>query len=93
MLKQRETAEETYAIHVAALQEQVRVLLDDNQLEEAKIAKEKKEVLEAIYVPCPTWPFHVRAKIFSTVLGAGGSFLLGFLTALPPIILQLIFKP
>ena len=91
MLKERETAEETYTAHIAALREQIQVLLDDNQLEEAKAVKEKKELMEALYIPYPTWPFNVKAKLFSTVLGAAGSFLLGFLTALPPVILHIIF--
>lgn len=92
MLKERERAEEIYAVRIATLQKQIQVLLDDNQLEEAKAVKEKKELMEALYIPSPTWPFNVRAKLFSTVLGAGGSFLLGFLTAMPPVILQAIFK-
>ena len=92
MLKEREREEEIYAVRIATLQKQIQVLLDDNQLEEAKAVKEKKELMEALYIPSPTWPFNVRAKLFSTVLGAGGSFLLGFLTAMPPVILQAIFK-
>ena len=91
MLRKRETAEETYAIRLAALQEQIQLLLDNNQLEEAKALKEKKELLETVYIPSPTWPFNVRSKLFSAVTGAGGSFLLGFLTALPPLILQAFF--
>ena len=92
MFKERERAEEIYAVRIATLQKQIQVLLDDNQLEEAKAVKEKKELMEALYIPSPTWPFNVRAKLFSTVLGAGGSFLLGFLTASPPVILHAIFK-
>ena len=92
MLKERERAEEIYTTHIAALREQIQVLLDNNQLEEAKAVKEKKELMEAEYIPYPTWPFNVKAKFFSTVLGAAGSFLLGFLTALPPLILKVFFN-
>ena len=69
MLRERETAEEAYAVHIAALREQIQDLLDDNQLEEAKAVKEKKELLEAVYIPYPTWPFNVKAKLFSTSSG------------------------
>ena len=58
------------------------MLLADNRLEEAKAVKEKKELLEAEYILYPTWPFNVRAKLFSTVLGASGSLVLGILSAL-----------
>ena len=92
MLEVREREEETYAANIAALREQIQALLSDNQLEEAKAVKEKKELEEAIYIPSPTWPFHIRAKFFSVFLAASGSVLLGFLTALQPYILRAIFK-
>ena len=93
MLEVREREEETYAANIAALREQIQTLLDNNQLEEAKAVKEKKELLEAEYIPYPTWPFNVRAQFFSTVTGAGGSFLLALLTVLPTYILTIIFGP
>jgi hypothetical protein len=91
MLAVRAREEETYAAHLSALREEIQTLLNANRLEEAKAVKEKRELVEAEYIPSPTWPFNIRAKFFSTVLGAGGSFLLGFLTALPSVILQTFF--
>lgn len=81
MLGERKRAEETYAVHIAALREQIQTLLDNNQLEEAKALEEKKELIERLYLPHPTWPFNVKAQLFSTLLQAGGSLLLGYLTA------------
>jgi hypothetical protein len=92
MLKARVEEEEAYTAKIAALREQIQAWLDDNQLEEAKTVKEKKELTEVLYIPYPTWPFTIKAKGLSAFLGASGSFLLGFLTALPPIILHAIFK-
>ena len=81
MLRERERAEETYAVHLAALREQIQTLLDNNRLEEAKALQEKKELIEGLCLPHPTWPFNVKAQLFSTLLQAGGSLLLGYLTA------------
>jgi len=49
MLKERETAEETYAVHIAALQEQIQVLLDDNQLEEAKAVENPEDTKDRVF--------------------------------------------
>ncbi len=92
MLKAREKEEETYAANIAALREQMQSLLSSNQLEEAKSLKEKKELLEAEYIPYPTWPFNVKTKFFSTLLGASGSFVLGVLTAIQQPLAQYLLK-
>ncbi len=42
MLRQRETEQDLYAGHLAALREQVQALLRDNQVEAAKSVKEKR---------------------------------------------------
>ena len=82
MLKERERAEENYAARLAALGEQIQMLLNDHRLKEAKAVKEEKELVEALYVPSPAWPFNVRTKFFSALLQAGSSLLLGYLSAL-----------
>jgi hypothetical protein len=91
MVSVGETAEDTYITRIGALWEEIHVLLDTNKIEEAKAVREKKALLETLHTPYPTWPFSIRSKIFSTVLGASSSFLIGMVTAALPIVLPLIF--
>ena len=56
----------------------------------------RRALVEALYAPYPTWPFHGRSKISSTVLEVSGSLLIGLLTAAIwqyffPAILTLLF--
>jgi hypothetical protein len=82
MLSVRKTDEEHYVARVAPLREKIQGLLDANQLVEAKTMKEQKDLQEALYIPYPTWPFNIRTRIFTTLIGAGGTLLAGVLTAL-----------
>ncbi len=91
MVSKRETYEDTYNAHIEALRGEIQSLLDTNQVEEAKVLQEKKAILETLHTPYPTWPFSIGSKIFSTVLGASGSLLVGMGTAALPIILPLLF--
>jgi len=91
MVSQRETAEDTYNARIEALWKEIQSLLDTNQIEEAKVLQEKKAALETFHAHYPTWPFSFRSKIFSTILGASGSLLVGMITGAIPIILPLIF--
>jgi hypothetical protein len=81
MVSAGETAENIYSARIAALRAEIQTLLDANQVEEAKAVQEKKDLVETLYIPYPTWPFHVRSKIFSSVLGVSGSVLIGVITA------------
>lgn len=81
MVSARETAENIYSARIEALRAEIQTLLDANQVEEAKAVQEKKALVETLYIPYPTWPFHVRSKIFSSVLGVSGSVLIGVITA------------
>ena len=94
MLCERKTKEEHYAANIASLREKIQVLLDANQLDEAKTMKEKKELMETLYIPSPTWPFHVKSKLFQTTIGAGGSLLVGVVTGLGlPLVKVLLHLP
>jgi hypothetical protein len=93
MLKKREKDEEHYVAEIAPLLEKIHVLVDANQLEEAQTLKKKKELLETVHIPYPAWPFNVRTKFFTTILGAGGSLLLGVLTAVLTVWAQAYFHP
>lgn len=96
MVSQGETDEDTYVAHIEALRQEIQALLDTNQVEEAKAVQEKKSLVETLHTPYPAWPFSVRSKFFSTVLGVSGSLLLGLITAAVeqyflPAILPLLF--
>lgn len=91
MVSERETDEDTYNAHIEALRGEIQSLLDNDKVEEAKVLQEKKALLETIHIPYPTWPFSVRSRLFSTILGASGSILIGMVSAAVPIILPLIF--
>lgn len=94
MLRKREKDEERYVAEIATLREKIQVLLDANQLDDAKNLKDKKDIVEALHISFPTWPFSFRSKILSTFLTGGGSLLLGVLTAIvPPIIQQILQLP
>jgi hypothetical protein len=80
MLKIREKDDERFVAEIAPLREKIYELVDANQLEEATTLKEKKELPETVHIPYPTWPFNVRTKFYTTILGAVGSLLLGVLS-------------
>jgi hypothetical protein len=91
LVSQRETNEDTYNARIESLREKIQSLLDNDKVEEAKVLQEKKAILETLHAPYPTWPFSFRSQIFPTVLGAGGSLLVGMITGALPVILSLIF--
>jgi hypothetical protein len=63
------------------LREEIQALLDVNQVGAAEAVQKHKALVETLYAPYPTWPFHVRSKISSTVLEVSGSLLIGLITA------------
>jgi hypothetical protein len=81
MVSERKTNENSYFTRTKALREQIQALLAAHQVEAAKAVQEEKTLMETLYAPYPTWPFHVRSKISSTVLEVGGSLLIGLITA------------
>jgi hypothetical protein len=99
MVREGKTNENSYVARIEALREEIQALLDTNQVEEAKVVQEKKTLVETLYAPYPTWPFRVRSKIFSTLLGVSGSLLVGVITAalqqylLPAVLPFLFHKP
>lgn len=92
MVSEQEIDEENYVASIETLREQIQTLLDDNKVEDAKAVKEKKELMEALYTPYPTWPFNFKTKFFSALIGAGSSLLLGVLTGLTPSLVQAILQ-
>ncbi len=96
MVSEAKTNETSYFTRTEALREEIQALLDVNQVEAAKTVQEKMALVETLYTPYPTWPFHVRSKISSTVLEVSGSLLIGLITAALvqyffPAILTLLF--
>jgi len=81
MVSEGEAEENSYLARIQALRQELQALLDTNQVEEAKAVQEKKALVETLYTPYPTWPFRVRSKIFSTLLGVSGSLLIGVIAA------------
>jgi hypothetical protein len=99
MVSEGKINEHRYFTRTEALREEIQALLAVNQVEAARAIQEKRTLLETLYAPYPTWPFHVRSKISRTVLELGGSLLLGLITAaivqysLPAIIIFFIHTP
>src|SRR5262249_23392252 len=99
MVSEGETDEDAYIARIEALREEIQALLDTNQVEAAKAVQEKMALVETLHTPYPTWPFHVRSKIFSTFLEASGGLLMGVITAalqqyfLPAILTPLFHTP
>jgi hypothetical protein len=81
MVSEGQTNETSYFKRTEALREEILALLDVNQVEAAKAVQEKMALVNTLYAPYPTWPFHVRSKISSTVLEVSGSLLIGLITA------------
>jgi hypothetical protein len=99
MVSEGKIDESNYFTRTEALREEIQVLLDANQVEAAKAVQEKRVLVEALYAPYPTWPFHVRSKISKTVLEVSGSLLIGLITAaivqysLPAIVILFFHTP
>ena len=96
MVSEGKTNENSYFMRTEALREEIQALLAVKQVEAAKAVQEEKALVETLYAPYPTWPFHVRSKISSTVLEVSGSLLIGLITAalvqyFLPAILTLLF--
>ena len=99
MVSESKANENRYFTSTKALREQIQALLDTHQIEAAKAVQEERALVEALYTPYPTWPFHAHSKISSTMLEVGGSLLIGLLTAaiveyfLPAILTPFIHTP
>ncbi len=99
MVSESKANENRYFTRTKALREQIQALLDTHQVEAAKAVQEERALVEALYTPYPTWPFHAHSKISSTMLEVGGSLLIGLLTAaiveyfLPAILTPFIHTP
>jgi hypothetical protein len=98
MVSEAKTNENRYFTRTEALREQIQALLDVKQVEAAEAVQKHKALVETLYAPYPTWPFHVRSKISSTVLEVSGSLLIGLMTAaiwqyVFPGIFTLFFRP
>jgi len=99
MVSAGRTNETSYFTRTEDLREEIQALLDANQVEAARAVQEKRVLVEALYAPYPTWPFHVRTKISRTVFEVSGSLLIGLITAaivqyfLPAILILFIHKP
>ncbi|HEX9135093.1 MAG TPA: hypothetical protein VF844_22635 [Ktedonobacteraceae bacterium] len=99
MVSEAKTNENRYFTRTEALREEIQALLAVNQVEAAKAVQEEMALVETLYAPYPTWPFHVRSKISSTALEVGGSLLIGLISAalveyfLPVIITLFIHTP
>ncbi len=96
MVSEAKTNETSYFTRTENLREGIQALLDANQVEAAEAVQKQKALVETLYAPYPTWPFHVRSKISSTVLEVSGSLLIGLITAalvqyFLPVILTLLF--
>ncbi len=81
MVSESKTNEHRYFTRTQALRKQIQALLDGNQVEEALAVQKHKALVETLYAPYPTWPFHVRSKLSSTALEVSGSLLIGLITA------------
>jgi hypothetical protein len=81
MVSEGKTNEHSYFTRTEALREEIQALLAAHQVEAARAVQEEKALVETLYAPYPTWPFHVRSKISSTVLEVSGSLLIGLITA------------
>lgn len=81
MVSEAKTNENRYFTRTEALREEIQALFDVNQVEAAKAVQEKMALVETLYAPYPTWPFHVRSKISKTVLEVSASLLIGLISA------------
>ena len=81
MVSEGKTNENSYFTRTEALREEIQALLDVNQVEAARAVQEKMTLVETLYAPYPTWPFHFRSKISRTVLELSVSLLIGLITA------------
>lgn len=99
IVSEAKTNENSYFTRTEALREEIQALLAVNQVEAAKAVQEEMALVETLYAPYPTWPFHVRSKISSTALEVGGSLLIGLISAalvqyfLPVILTLFIHTP
>jgi len=96
MMSEGKTNENSYFMRTEALREEIQALLAVKQVEAAKAVQEEKALVETLYCPYPTWPFHVRAKISKTVFEVSVSLLVGVFAAAVvqyffPAILALLF--
>lgn len=70
MIDESEIFQQNQSTELAALQNQMQNLLDNNQLEQAKTVKEKKELLETLNTSYPRWPCIIFSAIPSLLSGS-----------------------
>jgi len=80
MVSEGRLHENRYFTRTEALREEMQALLASEQVEAAKAVQEERTLVESLYAPYPSWPFHVGSTISSTVLELIGSLLVGVLT-------------
>ena len=95
-MSEGQTNDSSYFMRTEALREEIQALLATKQVEAAKAVQEEKTLVETLYAPYPTWPFHVRSKISKTVFEVSVSLLVGVIAAAVvqyflPAILTLLF--
>jgi hypothetical protein len=96
MMSEAKANENSYFTRTEVLREEIQALLNVNQVEAAKAVQGEMALVETLYAPYPTWPFHARSKISSTAFEVGGSLLIGLISAalveyFLPVILTLLF--
>ena len=96
MVSEGKANENSYFTRTEALREEIQALLAVKQVEAARAVQEEMALVETLYTPYPTWPFHVRSKISKTVFEVSVSLLIGLITAALvqyffPAILTLLF--
>ena len=60
MVSEREADEDIYNARIEALREEIQSLLDNNEIEEAKVRQDKKAILETLDSRSPSWPVCLR---------------------------------
>ena len=96
MMSEAKANENSYFTRTEVLREEIQALLNVNQVEAAKAVQGEMALVETLYAPYTTWPFHARSKISSTAFEVGGSLLIGLISAalveyFLPVILTLLF--
>lgn len=63
MIQEKEVREDEFAVRIAKLERKIQSALDQGKIEEAKSAKEEREVLQVLHpdiLDYPEWPFDKR---------------------------------
>jgi len=92
---ERDADDNSYAATVEDLRLEIQQLLKENNTDQAKMVKEKMDLMQASYASYPQWPFNVGSKFLTSTLAIFTSLLLGFLTAFAQPLVQMLlnYKP